>query len=148
MDTSTTTNGEGERFYLISAFWVRNMLNFVNKFQKGNSSDKSFERNTVLRLYFNDDEFTKSHHVGVYPGPINNFHIIDFKEMMKNPNKPYTNTYIKNGMKENIDYFYVNEKDWNLLKAQFGVNYEIERRTANLMGNILIEVNLRKVNYS
>jgi hypothetical protein len=154
---STTTNSttqSNEKFYLISAVWAKNMVTFIERLFKYQNSenflaflDRAFNKNNVLSLYFSYDGNSDLVNSGIYPAEINNFFITQFKDSWIDPEdtQSHSNIYIKKCMKENTDFFYVNEKEWNMIKELFGYNYEIVRRIANISNNQLIEVNLKKV---
>lgn len=149
-------NSNPEKYFLISANWMKNMFGFVNKFLKSEGSEKfqsfikqAFNKSNVLNLYYADDhngnmDLSLS---GIYPGPVDNFPIIQFKNFWfdPDPTQSHTNIYLKNGIKENSDFFFMNENGWKLIKEIFGCDFEIERKLANLSNDQLIEVNLRKV---
>ena len=132
------------------------MFPFVNKYLKCDDREKlnlfsrqAFNRGNVLNLYFSDEKTGNSDLTvaGVYPGPINNFSITQFKNFWFDPdsNQSHTNTYLKKGIKENVDFLFMNERGWNSVKDVFGCDFEIKRKIPNVSANQLIEVNLRKV---
>lgn len=154
-DTTTSTqNISKEKYYLISALWVKNLITFINKFEKYAKTDrfydhldKIFSKTYVLNLYFSDDGNYDFAHYGIHPCEVNNFFIMQFKDSWVDPdkNEENTNVYLRKGITENSDFFYLNERDWEFVKETFGCNYEIMRKTAVISGNMLIEVNLRKI---
>jgi hypothetical protein len=145
-----------DKYFLISANWMKNMFGFVNKYLKLQGTEKfpsfikqAFNKSNFFNLY-NAEEWNENMDLslaGIYPGPVNNFHIMQFKNFWFDPDssQSHTNIYLKNGMKENSDFFYLREDGWNLIKEIFESNFEIERKIANLSNDQLIEVNLRKV---
>ncbi len=142
-----------EKFYLISANWMKNMFAFVNKYLKYDGTEKfqsfikqAFNKGNVVNLYYSDDNNDLSM-AGIYPGPVYNFSITQFKNFWFDPetSQAHTNIYLKKGIRENADFFYMNENGWNSIKEVFGFDFQIERKMANISNNQLIEVNLRKV---
>jgi hypothetical protein len=127
---------ESKKFYLVSINWVKSFFNFFEKFSNSENTEKLFERNKTLLQYFGEEE-----HNGFYPGPVNNFDIITFKEFLEDPNEK--TIFLKKGVKENTDFVYVTVDEWEMIKDIFGYNFEIERKTAILSGELMIEVNLR-----
>lgn len=160
-DTPNELDEKKKKYFLISTLWVKNLINFLNKLfsikdkdlnngnTHSNNFDRMFDRNKILRQYFSEKEEESNEYInyGLYPGPINNFHIADFKDCLIDieESEKYTNTYIRKGIKEDEDFFYISEKEWNLMKEIFDYNYEIERHTATINNNLLIEVNLKKM---
>lgn len=137
---------KGNKYFLISARWVKNLVLFLKSLK--NNPDKyakNFNRDKVLLLYFNED--LGSDNIGYYPGPVNNFEISDFKRCWFDPDetKKHTHTFVIPGIKENVEFFFVNEESWNFIKSVFGCDYPIERHVVNLTNDTVIEVNLRKV---
>jgi hypothetical protein len=153
-DAKEETPKDDEIFYLISGVWVSNLVTFVEKFEKYSKTekfldhiDKVFNRNYILNLYFSVDGNYEYSHYGIYPCEVNNFNIMDFKDSWidPHPDEQHSNIYLKKGIKEGEDFFYVNQKEWNLINETFGCNYEIYRKTANISYDRLIEVYLKKV---
>jgi hypothetical protein len=147
---------EKENYYLISTVWIKNMITFIEKYESYIKTekfldhlDKIFNKNNVINLYFSDEINNDLSRFGIYPCQVNNFFIMQFKDAWidPEPSESHTNIYIKKGMIENEHFFYVNQMDWEFIKNTFGYNFEILRKTANISGNLLIEVNLRKVIY-
>jgi hypothetical protein len=154
-----TPNGEiskesdDENYYLISANWVQNLAAFIDKYEKYENMnikfsdflDKAFSLSRIAQLILSEDETSQE---GVYPGEINNFHILNFKDCWVDPDPQFsdTNTYLKNGLKENQDFFYLSEQNWEFLKNLFNFNFEIKRKTAIISNNRLIEIYPKNVN--
>jgi len=145
-----------EKYYLISANWMKNMFAFTNKYLKYDGTEKlpsfvkqAFNLGNVLNLYYSDDDSDLSM-AGIYPGPVYNYSIMQFKNFWYDPepSQSHTNIYLKKGMRENADFFYVKENGWKSIKEVFGFDFEIERKTATISNNNLIEVNLKRVSYN
>jgi hypothetical protein len=136
-------NGTDTQFYLISTRWVKDFLNFYKALTHSERGmDKLFERNRVLLHYFGDGDEQEG--IAVYPGPINNFELVNFKSQILDSEEPHTNIILKDGIKENSDFLYVSAEEWKLLKDSFGCNFEILRLKETLHEEIMIEVNLRR----
>jgi hypothetical protein len=127
---------ERKKFYLLSLNWVKNFLNFNDNFTSIENTDKLFEKNKVLLQYFGGEEYG-----GYYPGPVDNFNIMNFNEYLEDPHEK--TVFLKKGIKENTDFLFVTHEEWNQIKDMFGCNFEVERSTAILSGELMIEVNLR-----
>ncbi len=126
------------------------MLSYENEPDNKYNSylENAFNRNYVVNLFFNENDTNNSK--GIYPGKVNNYPIMKFKDSWidADPNEFYTNIYLKKGIMENVDFMYVGEEQWSLLEEFFGYNLIVDRRVANIGGNMLIEVNLRSVSNS
>jgi hypothetical protein len=152
MNIDTNELGQGEKFYIISAVWVKNLVVFLEKFEKYSKSekfldhlDRVFYRSNILSLYFSEEQDAEFSNLGIYPCEVNNFPIMSFKDNWIDPSEPHTNIYLKKGLKESENFFYLNQSDWDFVKGKFGCNYEVCRLTAKLSESILIEVNLRNM---
>jgi len=132
------------------------MFSFINNYLKCDDPDKlnpfskkAFNRGNVIHLYFSDEKNGNSDlaGAGVYPGPVNNFSIMQFKNFWFDPDSHQSNTniYLKKGIKENEDFLFMDQTGWNAVKEVFSCDFEIKRKIANVSNNQLIEVNLRKV---
>ena len=97
--------------------------------------EKIFDLNDVYNSYFNEkdrkkDTLSKSN--CLYPGPINNFPLVSFKDSWKDDINLDENDFIKKNIERNKDYRFVNSSDWNLLKNLFDCTNEIKRKINNL----------------
>lgn len=153
-DVKLETTKDDEIYYLISSVWVNNFVTFAEKIIKYSKHekfldhlDKVFNRNFILNLYFSEDGNYEYSHYGIYPCEVNNFILLDFKDSWvdPDPDEQHSNLYLRKGIKEREDFFYVNQKEWNLINETFGCNYEIFRKIANISFDRLIEVFLKKV---
>ena len=136
----------GETYYVISALWMNNLREFFKN--ESNRIDKLFDKISVFSLYSsneNDDEYQNN--LGKYPGPINNFFIMNFKESWIDPDplSSYTNIYLKDDIKEKSDFFLINEALRNKLKQIFNCYYEIPRKVVTMFHEKMIDVRLKKV---
>ena len=137
----------GETQYVVSALWINNLREFLKNDNK--MIDKNFDKIPVTTLYScNDNDEEYQNYLGNYPGPINNFFIINFKECWvdPSPNFSYTNIYMRNDIKEKSDFFFISESLWNSLQGVFNCYYEIPRQVVMMFHEKVIEVHLKKVN--
>jgi hypothetical protein len=135
--------GNENKFYLISAKWVKNFYNFYKAIENGSKLDKLFERNRILLNYFGEND-DREGMASVFPGPVDNFDLIAFKPSIPDTKETYSNIFLKNGMKESSDFIYVNSEGWKLIEELFGCNFKIERFKEILHDEEVIEVNLRR----
>ena len=66
-----------------------------------------------------------------FPGPVNNYCLLDFKDHWEDPQNLEENVMIKNDLKLNEHYLYLLEKDWIFLRDIFDVTNEIKRKKMN-----------------
>lgn len=138
-------------YYIVSAYWLSSFLSFTKVFSQIEDNDKKeqiFDRKFVLKQYFhscfnNQDE----DNFGCYPGPINNFLLIDFKKTFLNDNPINLETtnnnilfqtnadefvFVKDGLQERIDFFLLPDSLYTELKAFFSSIYDIPRFERNI----------------
>ena len=123
-------NDEEYGFYsfLINKDWIMKAKVFLDYYlisskeslNGENTLESAFEINNILNLYFNLEK-TKS--INSYPGPINNFNLIKYKDCWEDSENEDENYYIKNGHK---DYIKISEKNYNKLKDVFDSTNDIK----------------------
>jgi hypothetical protein len=130
------------KYYVISTVWVENLLNFIENNTK--KIEKKFDKSQVCLCYFSE---RVNDYTGAYPGPINNFFLINFNEIWydPHPNFLHTNIILKKNMKEKTDYFLLERKDFEDLKIYFDSYYDIERTSIEFNDELIVEVNLFKI---
>ena len=92
-----------------------------------NFFDNSFEINDVYESYI---AFNQMKEIPPFPGPINNYEIISFKDYWKEINSE--KYYLRKQLNINDNYFLINYKDWNLIKSYYNVINEIEIKNNDL----------------
>ena len=126
--------------YAINREWLLKLKLFIEPYLT-NSEEKSeyfkgaFEQNNVYNSYFNEKEernkiITPSY--SAYPGPINNYSLISFKDCWKDNINLDENDFIKKNLGRNKEYIFVNSNDWNFLVQIFDSTNEIKRKIDNL----------------
>lgn len=110
-----------------------------------NKDQMKFDITSVFSQYFSDDK--KELSSGVYPGPINNYHLISFSDIWYDPEINYldSNLPLKKNLKENSDYFILDKINYDFLKNLFGCYFEIPRKPIKSNDEILLEVHYFKV---
>lgn len=152
LDKNDPATANSEKYFLVSTYWISQLFIFIENLKKYKNTENfeiffenAFNCKHVLAYYFQNEDLEKIS--GFYPGPVNNFFISKFKDHWFDPleSESHTNIYIQEGMKENTDFFYLDQKKWDLLKKHYGEGIKIERKVADLSGSTMIEVYLRKV---
>ena len=115
-------------------------------------NEKLFDLNKVCLLNFhyeNNENMYWKKYLGKFPGPINNYHLIDFKNFWFDPEIDFqhTNVFLKHNVKENSDYILVNYTVFDKLSSFFGCNYPIQRNPIVMDNNSIIDVYLKRVSY-
>ena len=123
--------------YLISKDWVYNVKLFIEPFIESRKENMenliltdTFDLEKVYSYFMGKKEKIKlKNYFGViFPGPINNYTLLDFKDHWIDPENLEENNIIKNDLKINRDYFYLTQKDWSFLKEIFSATNEIKRK--------------------
>ena len=132
-DNADDNTGYESYIFLINKNWVLKAKIFVDYYLilfkesliDDNSIKATFKINTILNSYF-DLESTTSQ---IYPGPINNFNLLKYKDCWEDPNNDDENYYLDKKSKE---YFTINEKDYTMIKEEFDSTNDIKILEKNL----------------
>lgn len=113
-------------------------------------NEKLFDLNKVCILNFqedNQDKLKRKKVLGKYPGPINNYHLLDFKNFWFDPDLEFqhTNMFLKHNVKENTDFILVNHSIFDKLYSFFGCNYQIQRNNVVFDNHVILDVYLKRV---
>ena len=106
---------------------------------------KAFNFENVLNYYFNEDNEKKNISSDtLYPGPINNYNLLKYKDYWEDYINDDENYYIKNNLILNKDYYVITQRNWNLLKDIFDSTNEIKKSESNYNYIILKALILEK----
>lgn len=153
-----------ENCYLVSTDWIRTFIYFLMVVTSPSKSENKESNNTssmkyilkliqsnktcqLFYLYFlnkiakEEEEYTKC--LSTFPGPINNYFIVSLCDSWidPEPSEEYSNVYLSNKVIEKIDFKYIDQDTYHILKKCFGVNQEVQRK---LINNDYYEVYLLK----
>ena len=149
IDNNIDSSKDNSNFiYIINKDWIFKTKLFIEniitarKQKIKNFFEEAFDPNFVYDSYFNEtNETTKDNNEKIkkssklfcaFPGPVNNFEITSFKDSWIDFINLDENDFLKKGKNYIEHYFYVNEKDWRLIKSLFGVTNDIKRKKNNL----------------
>ena len=122
-----------EILYVISMQWVNKAIGFIDEVLNLNDIYKKNELNKFFELYqVYSSFFHKKKKLICYPGPINNYNIIDHKDIWRDLENEDENYIIRKELLLGKDYCLVKEQDWNQLKELFGATNEIKKKIDNL----------------
>ena len=147
---------ENSVIYLISKSWAFRAKLFIQPFfeaRKENIENLLLEHSFLLDKVYEsfmgkeENNSLKNYYGIIFPGPINNYEMIDLKDNWVDPINEEENIFLKDSLKLNEDYFIIGENDWNFLKEIFGATNDIKRtkKNTNFYKNkiIIIEPRLR-----
>ena len=128
--------------YLINKNWLSNAKIFIGNFLFAletkittNFFIDSFDIENVSSVFLSEEKKEKPIESKTYfpfPGPINNFPLTEFKDILFDPISTEENIIIKKNLTLKKDFYWINHKDWSLLKEAFGYTNEIKRKKDEL----------------
>ena len=149
---------EKEYVYLINKTWLINAKNFFDHYIFGRDTqmtidffNDAFDMKNVLSVFVSEDKLNKPIQGKTYfpfPGPINNFPMSDWKDILYDPIDEEENTLIKKYLILKKDFFWINHKDWMTLKGAFNCTNEIKRKKKETemiqLSAFIFDSNMRK----
>ena len=136
-----TINEDFTWIYLINKDWVFKTKLFIEPFIEARKEnieslllEDSFNIEKVYHSFVGAQGTALKNYFGVtFPGPVNNYCFLDFKDHWVDPEILEENIMIKSELKLNEHYLYLLEKDWIFLKDIFDVTNEIKRKKMNVV---------------
>ena len=129
---------EQQYVYLINKTWLINAKNFLDHYIFGRDTQMindffvdAFDMKNVLSIFLSENNLNKPIKGKTYfpfPGPINNFPMTDWKDILYDPFNEEENIIIKKYLLLKNDFFWINQKDWTILKEAFNYTNEIRRK--------------------
>ena len=128
---------ENSQVYIINKKWVFRTKLFLDTYSEARKEnieklllEESFFVDKVYEYFMRkaDDTKLKNYYGIVFPGPINNYDLLDLRDNWVDPSESNENYIIKDNLILNEDYFYLEENDWNYIKDIFGATNEIKRK--------------------
>ena len=127
-------------------YFLEDYLNSIEVKKKDEFFKKAFELEYCFDCYLNNNninniannknnniiENKENEFLSPFPGPINNYELVSFKDHWIDNINIDENYFIKKDMKLNEDYFLINTNDWSTLKFYFDSTNEILRKKNNL----------------
>ena len=129
---------EQQYVYLINKTWLINAKNFLDHYIFGRDTQMindffvdALDMKNVLSIFLSENNLNKPIKGKTYfpfPGPINNFPMTDWKDILYDPFNEEENIIIKKYLLLKNDFFWINQKDWTILKEAFNYTNEIRRK--------------------
>ena len=126
-DIEDDNSDYGSYMFLINKEWIMKAKVFIDYYiiasqeqiSETNSLKKVFDLNNILNSFFKLEASTSQ----IYPGPINNFNLINYKDCWEDPNNEDENYYID---KNSNDFIKISEKNYKILKEMFESTNDIK----------------------
>ena len=137
-ESSSPVQNNNNYLYVINKEWIIKAKKFIEPYlvssENKNINEGIFDFNYVYNSYFDEKEKNNNNkgELPAYPGPINNFPLVSFKDHWEDYINLDENDFIKKDLLLNKDYMLINFKDWNYLKSIFDATNEIKRKKNNL----------------
>ena len=125
-----------ETLYVINNSWVNRAIEFIdiilnldlNEKERKNKFNEIFNLYEIYTSYISSNKKTNA----IYPGPIDNYYLTDFRDLWIDLINEDENYIIKNQFSFGKDYSLMKEKDWMIIKEIFGATNEIKRKVNNI----------------
>ena len=143
-------NEKEEYLYMINKIWLLNCKKFLDNYflAKENNTlqdffEEAFSNENILSILLSSQKIEnpiKNKNYFPYPGPINNFPLTDYKDILYDSIDSNENLLTKKNLKENNDFFWIEFKEWNLLIKSFEFSNEIKKKKNEMNNMIQIKV--------
>jgi len=141
-DKEERTKVCNEYLYIINRNWLENAKLFLENYEFAKETNMlndffndSFNSNYALKSYLSEEkirEIPEGHIYYPFPGPINNFPLVVFKDKWIDPNDKEEDAILNNNFLFGKDYCIITSNDWAILKNTFSYTNEIKRRKNNI----------------
>lgn len=125
----------GSYLFAINKDWIMRAKIFIDCYRvfadgmmDENFLESIFNKEQILDNYFNDlseKEGMNSYNT-LYPGPIDNFNLLRYKDFWEDPFNDDENYYMKKNLVLNKDYYLISQKNWHILNEVFDSTNEIK----------------------
>ena len=125
----------GSYLFAINKDWIMKAKIFIdcykayaNGMMDENFLESIFNKEQILYNYFNDlkEKEDKNSYNTLYPGPIDNFNLLRYKDFWEDPSNDDENYYMKENLVLNKDYYLISQRNWNILNEVFDSTNEIK----------------------
>jgi len=138
-DNNNDTNEENEVYgsylFAINKDWIMKAKIFIdcykayaNGIMDENFLESIFNKEQILYNYFNDlkEKEDINPYNTLYPGPIDNFNLLRYKDFWEDPINDDENYYMREYLVLNKDYYLISQRNWNILNEIFDSTNEIK----------------------
>ena len=150
-DLINKKNKENDKYlYIINKVWLHNCKKFIDNYFMAKAMntlkefiEEAFSVDNILSIFLSSQKIEnpiKNKNYFPYPGPINNFPLVAWQDIIYDPNITSENLLLNKNMKENKNFLWIESKDWNVLAKYFEFSNEIKRKKNEVMNMIQIKV--------
>ena len=130
----------GSYLFAINKDWVLKTKVFIdyykiytNEMMDDNFLQNAFDAQNILNSYFNElNNSENNYFMSLYPGPINNYNLLKYKDFWEDSINEEENFFIKNNLILNKDYYLISQRNWNILNEIFDSTNEIKIKENNI----------------
>ena len=143
-------NENDKYLYIINKIWLYNCKNFIDNYFFAKEAktlkefiDEAFSVDNILSIFLSSKKIEnpiKNKNYFPYPGPINNFPLTYWKDIIYDPDIKTENLLLNKNMKENKDFLWIESKEWNILSKYFEFSNEIKIKKNEKLNTIEIKV--------
>ena len=143
-------NENDKYLYIINKIWLYNCKNFIDNYFFAKEAktlkefiDEAFSVDNILSIFLSSKKIEnpiKNKNYFPYPGPINNFPLTNWKDIIYDPDIKTENLLLNKNMKENKDFLWIESKEWNILSKYFEFSNEIKIKKNEKLNTIEIKV--------
>ena len=132
---------DNKYLYLINKIWLENANKFIYNYNFAKQSkslsdffEEAFSVDNTIYTFISSEKIKAPINNKIYPfpGPINNFPLIKWKDKLNDPIDKDDKYLLKNNLENKKDFIWIEKEDWNLLKETFGFTNEIKRKKDEL----------------
>ena len=127
-------NNDDNYLYVVNKKWIIKAKKFLDEYSdirenniKCDYFSEIFEYNYFIDSYLNKKKNYKFEYIA-FPGYIDNYNIIDFKDAWEDPKNEDENYFIKKNLELNKDYLLISKEDFSLLNQLFRCTNIIKRK--------------------
>ena len=146
---------DGSYLFLVNKNWIMKTKVFIDYYiiSIKEMMEKDFLKNAfneeyVLYSYFNESN-DKNGNI-LYPGPIDNFNLLKYKDAWEDPISDEENYFLKDNLQKNKDYYLISQRNWFILNEIFDSTNEIKKNENKEYFEIkvlILEKRLKKRNF-
>ena len=157
IDNDIENEEYGTYSFIINKDWLINTKIFMDNYRMSKQEmildsflRNAFDTTNVLEYYFQSQD--KKSGNAIYPGPIDNFNLVKYKDIWEDPNNEDENFVLKNNLEITKDYILIPQREWNILNEVFDSTNEIKRNEKRMkfweIKALILEKNLKEKKYN